>query len=192
MKLVHILSGIILFIVLTAAGAGLMYIAWQGPEYWAQALDLAKNFRKTGFIAGVGVLAMLFFYLVTFIRPRSKEQFLTFKSDDGTVNISMDAAKNFIERIGEEFAAVVGLRVFLRAHNGVPAITLNMRVKAGTQIPELCQMMQSRIRETLYSHLGISKIRNIEINIKEITGAIPPTTGDAEGEEVMREAGYEV
>ena len=45
-----------------------------------------------------------------------------------------------------------------------------MKVQAGNPIPELSQVMQQRIRESMNDSLGIDQIERITIHISEIVG----------------------
>jgi uncharacterized alkaline shock family protein YloU len=54
-------------------------------------------------------------------------------------------------------------------------IAVELRVKAGPQIHEVCELMQSRIREAMSNGLGISDIRRVEVTVKEIAAEHKPS-----------------
>ncbi len=48
-------------------------------------------------------------------------------------------------------------------------IIVDLRVKAGPQLHEVCEVLQRRVRETMANGLGISDVRRVEVNVKEIS-----------------------
>ncbi len=127
--------------------------------------------------AALGMLMVLSVLLrwIGKLGPR-KEGFIDFKSGDGTVGISTRAVKDFVERVGGEFSAVKGIDTKLTRTRKELNISLRVKVLAGNQIPELSQMMQQRIRESMRESLGLEQIGGITIRIQEIVGdaVVPP------------------
>ncbi len=54
---------------------------------------------------------------------------------------------------------------------------------AGTKIPELSQILQQRVRESVRESLGLEEIRNITIKVQEIVG--DPTKPATDGSPVV-------
>ena len=48
-------------------------------------------------------------------------------------------------------------------------ISIVLKVKAGPQIHEICEVMQRRVRETMVNGLGISDVRRVIVNVKDIS-----------------------
>ena len=48
-------------------------------------------------------------------------------------------------------------------------IVVDLRVKAGPQLHEVCEVLQRRVRETMSSGLGIADVRRVEVSVKEIS-----------------------
>ena len=67
-----------------------------------------------------------------------------------------------------EFAAVVWLKSLLRVHRGALEVGLILGVRDGTRIPELCKLMQARVRELLAEHLGTCDLAGVSIEVNEI------------------------
>lgn len=171
----HALFGLALF-ALIFGGAGVVARAGlPGIGDWE---------RLSRFVAGerwlvLGAVGVVFFvyvlYLLTGIRPKVRgEQFLTFANDGGAVSISLRAVREFLARLGEEYAAIVHLQPQVRARGDAIDVEFDVRVRAGTQIPELCQMLQERVRQSLRENLGLAEVRNIRVNVREIVGETPP------------------
>ena len=99
-----------------------------------------------------------------------KESFIDFQSEDGSVGISTKAIQDFIERVGKEFAAVKSIKSQLKQEKGGLDIAMNVKVLAGNKIPELSQMLQQRVRESVRESLGLEEVRNITIKVQEIVG----------------------
>jgi uncharacterized alkaline shock family protein YloU len=47
-------------------------------------------------------------------------------------------------------------------------------VKEGTQIPELCKLMQARVRDLLEEHLGVCDLAGVAIEVNEIRARRKP------------------
>lgn len=111
---------------------------------------------------------------------KSKETFIDFQSDDGSVGISTKAIQDFIERVGQEFAAIKSIESELVKGKDGLDISVGVRLLSGNKIPELSQVLQQRIRESVRESLGLEEIGKITIQIKEIIGAPEKPTGSTE------------
>ena len=167
MKAVRILSGIALFSLVIALAAALVYAAVPGKP-WQVVFDNMTVSRWIGFETGVVVLLLTVIFLLSGFRRRGPDQFISFEGEGGTVCISMKAVKGFLSRIGDEFAAVLSLEPTICSTSGSMQVELDLRVKSGTQIPELCRLLQERVREKIRENLGITEIKNVKINVREI------------------------
>jgi len=101
---------------------------------------------------------------------KKKEAFIDFQSDGGSVGISTKAIQDFIERVGKEFAAVKSIESTLIQDKGSLDIAMSVKVLSGNKIPELSQVLQQRVRESVRESLGLDEIRNITIQVQEIIG----------------------
>ncbi|VGO11522.1 hypothetical protein PDESU_00066 [Pontiella desulfatans] len=101
---------------------------------------------------------------------KKKASYIDFQADDGSVGISTKAIQDFIERVCKEFAAVKSVSTQLIQDKGMLDIALGVKVVSGNKIPELSQVLQQRIRESVRESLGLEEIRNITIKVLEIVG----------------------
>ena len=174
-RFLHVLSGAVIWVVFAAIGGALVYDAnglrtgadilgdIYARENWLQALCLG------GFMVS---LAML--YLVTFAPRRTKTRYLSFDSGDGSVSISVNAVRDFIRKLGDEFGAVVGIDPKIRTDKDSISIDLDVKIQTGARIPEFSQMLQNRIREGMHDSLGIAEVKEIKVRIQEIVGTPRP------------------
>lgn len=168
---IHVLSGLLLLLLLIAVGATLILAPYVAEHCRPQVVDAVRSYRTVG---GIAVLALVVLYLGSFGRRRTGEQYLSFENvNGGAVSISMKAVSDFIAKIGDEFAAILSLKPDVRPRGGSIEVELDIKVKAGTQIPELCQLLQERVRESVRDNLGLSDIRKVKVTVRDIVGAAP-------------------
>ena len=173
-KATHRLIGGVLQLLLIAQATALLHIAYR-PAAWSSFFELSFTGRIWSLLAGMSLVALVTLYLVTAIQQRtSKADSLTFKQNGVSVSIRTKAAIDFISRIGDEFAAITILTPSIYPKRGGVAIDLIVQLKAGTQIPELCQLLEERVRESAEKNLGLSDIKQIRIEVKDLVGEPPP------------------
>ena len=174
MKVFHILLGLLLFVVLMAAGLGLLSIAFQGDSAWSTTVQELAARRVECILAALGLVLAVVLYALTALRLPETSQYLAYDIEGGTVSISLKAVENFVGRLAGEFAAVDELEPALRARNGALDVQLDVKVKAGAQIPELCRMLQERARAIIREKVGISEVQVVRVRVQEITGTTSP------------------
>lgn len=150
-------------------GLGLVY----GWLFSAKTGEVIASALKTPIVFGaLGLLLILSVVLrwVGGFGGKKKATFIDFQSDGGSVGISTKAIQDFIERVGKEFAAVKSIESSLIQDKGSLDIAMSVKVLAGNKIPELSQVLQQRVRESVRESLGLDEIRNITIQVQEIIG----------------------
>ena len=167
MKTFHFLLGLFLYLALVAAGLGLI-LAHQFPCHAHTALDwTCKLLPWQHVLLGCGILVWLALYFVTGL-PRRRPQFIRFENETGSINVSTDAVRKYIDGIRSDFAALAWLKSALRVRRGALEVGIVVGVKSGTQIPELCRMIQKRVGEVLAEHLGTCDLAGIGVEVNEI------------------------
>lgn len=184
MKFLRFIVGFVLFVVL-AAGAVYLVNAALTRESWEQAIGVIGASRLRALEYASVFLLLIVLYVLTGIRRCKGEQFITFDTEGGSVSISMKAIRDFLARVGDEFAAVLSLEPAIRAAGGSVEVDLNLRVKAGTQIPELSKMLQERIRESIKDNLGFTDVRAIRISVREIVTSTPEKKQEKKADETV-------
>ncbi|NLG35439.1 MAG: hypothetical protein GX548_08810 [Lentisphaerae bacterium] len=168
MKVIHFILGLILYLSIAAAGIGLM-VSSQYPEYLHTALAWARGIPVWGRVAlGAGGIVYLFLFLLTGLAWRRRRDFIAFENENGAISVDVAAVQNYLDGLKTEFAAVASLKTHLQVVRGALAVGLVLGVKEGTRIPELCKLMQARVREILEEHLGTCELRGVAVEVNEI------------------------
>ncbi|MFA6174411.1 MAG: alkaline shock response membrane anchor protein AmaP [Kiritimatiellales bacterium] len=171
-KFLHVLSGLVIWFLFFALGGALIHANIPGVTQSAFDLIPLQSLKTTG-IGGLMVLLSML-YLVTFGPRRQKVRYISFDSGNGSVSISINAVRDFIRKLGDEFGAVVGIDPKIRAEKEAVSVDLDVKVQTGARIPELSQMLQNRIREGMQDSLGIVEVKEIKVRIQEIVGTPRP------------------
>ena len=179
MRAIHFLLGLLLFLGIAAAGLVLIV----SPAY-PECLKLAVGFGASlppwvRVVAGVLVLGYLFIYLLSGVAWRRRRTFITFENENGTVSVNTEAVQRYLDTLKNEFAAVVWQKSHLRVVRGALDVGLVLGVRDGTQIPELCKLMQARVRELLEEHLGTCDLHGVSVEVNEIRSRKPAPAGTA-------------
>lgn len=181
MKAFHFLLGVILFVLLLGAGLFALSTAFQGVDAWALLLDELKTRQVEAIFVSVGLLLLVLLYALTAFRLPERQQYLAYDIEGGgSVSISLKAVQDFLSRLSGEFAAVHQLDPALRIRNGAVEVQMDVKVKSGAQIPELCRMLQERVRSTLREKVGISDVRDVRVRVQEIVGGPAAETSSGE------------
>lgn len=173
-KVLHALSGALLFLTPLVWGSLLVY----GNGYDTDFRDfLFKQVTFNpiyGVVLGLVLLVLILIYLGTFGRSRKNNRFVSFESDSGSVSVSVNAVRDFVRKIGDEFGAVVSLDPRVYPDRNMISIDLNVKIQTGTKLPELSGLLQGRVRECIRDGLGITDVREITVKVQEIVG-VPPS-----------------
>lgn len=166
MKFLH---GLMKFIIsISLLGLGLLFLAEvfgvpSGIGYFLFSDAIGK------FVAGTVLILIVILYWLTAMGGDAKEQFLSFTTEGGSVNIRVKAVNEFLKRLADEFADILNLRADIAAsRDGRIEVQLDIDVKSGTKIQQLSQVLQQRVRESMRDGLGIAEITSIKVNVNEI------------------------
>ncbi|MEI6892034.1 MAG: alkaline shock response membrane anchor protein AmaP [Pontiella sp.] len=162
------LSSIITNTVLIVIGGGLIYGNTVNRDLGIYINELISMPLNSIILGGLIVASVVLGWLTRFFGK--KEKFIDFQTEDGTVGISTKAIKDFIERVGKEFAAVKSIDSQLVHNKGNVDIVISVKVLAGNKVPDLIQMLQQRVRESVRESLGIESIGSITVKVAEIIG----------------------
>lgn len=185
MKTIHVLIGVILFAVLLAGSLFLLSRVFQGEAAWLAFVDLVRDARLLIAAGSLALALLLVLYALTSFRLPEKSQYIAYDIEGSAVSISLRAVQDFLARLSGEFAAVQELKPALSVHNGAVDVQLDVKVRAGAQIPELCRMLQERARTTLREKVGLSDIKEVRVRVQEIVGNIPSETAPGERPETF-------
>lgn len=173
-KFLHALTGILVFLTPVVWGGLLIYGNAFDNAFRDSILDFIQNSPVYGTGLGMVLILMVLVYLGTWGASRPASRFISFDSENGSVSISVNAVRDFVRKIGDEFSAVVSMDPRIRPEKDLISIHLNVEIQTGTRIPELSQMLQDRVRESIRDGLGIVEVREIKVKVQKIVGVPPP------------------
>ncbi len=173
MKFIHALSGFSLLAFLLIFGVASINESVVNNEMISALAETSISDDVMIMRIGTVVLALTLVYLLSFMKPRSKDKTLQFKTEHGSVQVSLSAAADYLSKLKKEFAAVVSLTPKLSAKGQGVSVLIKTGIRSGTRIPELSNIIQQRVRECLQQDLGLENISDIKICISEISGAPP-------------------
>jgi len=167
MKIVHRIAAVMVLVVLLAVSG---FVAWESlsGQRWGNMLYILDTNRlSTGFAAGAA-LCLSLIYAFSGLPERKRARYLSYDKEGGTVSISTEAICDYISKLAVEFPSVVKMKPEVIPGRRTIDIILKVRVKAGPDIHEMCELMQKRVREAMSLGLGISDVRRVEVSVREI------------------------
>ena len=167
MNLLNRLFRLVVLALLAGGGLGFLALATSGSR-WQDAVAVAAAARDKGLWMGVLLLCVSVLYVLTGYRRRRREKFLSFETEEGTISISTDAIADYVTKLGAEFSSVVRMWTRVLPAKHTIDIIVDVRVRSGAQVHEVCELLQRRIREQLAGGLGISDVRRVEVSVRDI------------------------
>lgn len=168
-RLLHILSGALIWILFAVMGVALVHA--NIPGVTQNAFDFMpplQSWKAAGLGGLIVLLSML--YLVTFAPRRAKMRYISYDSGEGSVAVSDNAVRDSISKLSGEFSNVVSINPKIKSERDGLSIDLHVELVAGSRIPELSQALQSRVRESLRDGLGIANVKEVKVRVQEIVG----------------------
>jgi uncharacterized alkaline shock family protein YloU len=175
-RLLHVLTGFLVFLTPLVWGGFLIYGNGANTDFRDFLFSTMEKSPAAGVIAGLVLVLIVLIYLGTFGTARPRKRYISFESEHGEVSISVNAVRDFIRKLGDEFSAVISLDPQIRYEKKLIRVDLNVKVQTGARIPELSKMLQERVRESLRDGLGIVEVREIKVKIQQIAGAPLPSS----------------
>lgn len=168
MKVLHFILGLVFYSLVAGFGLLLLFAsrhmdaARQVASFWVEAPGLVW------LLSGMALLALMFAFLLSGLRWGQKKQLIMFENADGRIGVGTDAVKVYLDGLKDEFAAIQSLQSHVAVVRGALAVSLKLSVRAGTQIPELCRLLQLRVKEVIAEHLGACDLMGIGVEVTEI------------------------
>lgn len=168
MKWFHRILGIILGILILAALFRILLPAFQGGNEWRAFVDAVGLARLEMITLCLGLVLGLFIYILSGLPADPRGNYLTYETANGNISVSIKALQEFISHIKGEFSSVLQLTPKVKPHDENLSVVLEVKVRAGTPIPEVGRLLQERTRKLIQDKIGISDVRDIEVKITEI------------------------
>ncbi len=168
MKILHRAIFLIVFAILTATGLALIGLA-ASEQNWDIFETLVPGSRLMGACIGVGLFALASLLFLSGLSPKRSTRFLSFANDQGAVNISTDAISEYISKLASEFPSIIKMTPLVLPRRRQIDIVVDVRIKAGPQLHEICEVLQRRVRESMEKGLGITEVRRVIVSVKQIS-----------------------
>ena len=170
MRILHGLIGFVLSLAMLALGWTLVANVFGIQNaYWQMVEDVLLASRIWQFVLGVSLLTLVALFWLSALPIGKREHFLSFDSEGGMISISVNAVNTFLAKLKTEFAGIVELRSDVSAsRNGAIEVRLDMKVKAGTNIQQLSQALQQRVRDSMRENLGIEYVAGVKVSVLDI------------------------
>jgi uncharacterized alkaline shock family protein YloU len=172
-RFLHITAGICIWFLVVIMGGAMVYANGFSVEESPLGFFFFEGHRIGSMSVGAILILLALLYLVTSGRRRPRKRYISFESDSGTVSISINAVRDFIRKLGDEFGAVVAMDPKISSEKDRISIDLDVKIQTGSRIPELSKLLQDRVRESIRDGLGIVDVREIKVKVQEIVGAPP-------------------
>lgn len=139
------------------------------PADWQTACTVLAGSRVGGLVSGL-LLAVLGVLLIFTEAPsRRRDRFLSFQNEGGAVNISTEAIAEYIGKLASAFPSIIRMTPVVEPRRRKVDIVIDLRIKAGPQLHEICEVLQKRVRESMEGGLGIHDVRHVVVRVKEIS-----------------------
>jgi uncharacterized alkaline shock family protein YloU len=173
MKIFHAFVAALLCVLLVACTAWLVWSA-RSVDGWRAFSEWVAGGRLVLVCGALGLVCLIAVYGLSAIPRGKRERYLSFDSEGGTVSISSAAICDYVAKLSQEFPSVMKLSPSVVPRKNMIDITVDLRVKAGPSIHEVCELMQQRVRECLTNGLGISQIGQVVVSVKDIVSEHKP------------------
>jgi uncharacterized alkaline shock family protein YloU len=169
MKVVHRFLFLLVFALLVTLGISLLVLSFS-EKNWAILEELLPGSRLVGGAVGGGIFCLASLLFLTGLnKPRRSNRFLSFSNEQGVVNISTDAISEYISKLAPEFPSIVKMTTEIIPHRRKVDILVSVRIKAGSQVHEICEVLQQKIRESMEKGLGINDVERVIVSVEKIS-----------------------
>lgn len=139
------------------------------PTDWQTACAILAGSRAGCLMAGLLLVALGALLIFTEAPRRRRDRFLSFRNEGGAVNISTEAIADYIGKLASAFPSIIRMTPVVEPCRRKVDIVIDVRIKAGPQLHEICEVLQKRVRESMESGLGIQEVRHVVVRVKEIS-----------------------
>ncbi len=154
---------------LIGGGLVLAVLALRPLDWRTACVMLSATRWEAGFLPGLLLLLLGVLLMASEGPGRRRNRFLSFRNDGGAVNISTDAISEYLAKLSPEFPSIVKLSCEVAPRWRRIDIVADVRIKAGPQLHEICEVLQKRVRESMETGLGIHDVRQVVVRVKEIS-----------------------
>jgi uncharacterized alkaline shock family protein YloU len=165
---VHKLTGLLLLVVFLG-GSGLVGYYAAGPTgAWHDALASIEMRPLTVCCGAAVIFLSVSLYLLTGVRRRERDRYLSFPGDGGTVRVNLKGMASHLVKLANEFDSIKAVSAHIVAGDRSMDASIDVKIKEGVQVHEVSELLRERIRESIRESLGITDVRNVDVNVREI------------------------
>lgn len=170
MKALQGILGIFLLVSVMAVSAVVFSQTVRGPDAWASwSRDTVVEDRGQVRMISLLLLGGSILYVVLGWRSRRRAaDYLAYETDAGSVNVSLQALQDFLGHLKANYPAIESLKPDVDVYQGELDVQLDVRVREGTNVPELCRALQEQAKSEIRDKIGIGEIRDIRVRVQEI------------------------
>lgn len=176
MKALNAILGFLLFCVVLALGACLLYDGIMGSAFAGASCFLTGDSLLSRVLvgpvsrlaAGFSLVFVALAFALTALPAGRGERFISFKNAGGTVSVNVKAVTDYLARCGRGIPGVERVVADMASTRAPMEVLLSVHVRSGMNVPETCKMLQQHVRDSLVENLGIADIGNVRINVTEI------------------------
>jgi uncharacterized alkaline shock family protein YloU len=170
MKVLHRLVVLVVFALVLFLGV-LGLVAALSDAWWAASLAFAggADGRLYAGCASLGLLSLGLLMGLTGGRRKQRERILALRTENGVVSLTLGAIAEYIGKLAPEFPSVVRMTPTVVPRRGTIDVGMEVSVRGGPQIHEVCEVLQRRVRETLVNGLGIQDVGRVEVRVRDIS-----------------------
>ncbi|MDZ4198144.1 MAG: alkaline shock response membrane anchor protein AmaP [Kiritimatiellia bacterium] len=169
MKFFNSLSAIVMVAALLFLGTLAAAIGIAGELGWTWIQEWAGSDRVLLICIGAGLICIGLMWILTAL-PCRANAYVTFNTEGGGVSVSVHAIRDYLARAGTEDPSILSVRPTVCAQKDSLKVTLEIRVQAGSSIPDIGQAIQTRVRQSIERDLGLPRVETIRVKIVEIAG----------------------
>ena len=182
MKALHAILGVLLFFLALAMGACLLYDGVIGGVFAGTSCLLTGDSLVSRVLvgpvsrlcAGFGLVLAALAFAATAIPAGRRERYISYENKGGTVSVSVKAVTDYLARCASGVPGVERAEAYITSIRPPVEALLNVRVRAGMNVPETCIILQQHVRSSLVDNLGIADIGSVRVNVTEILAPEPP------------------
>lgn len=141
-------------------------------NFFAPVWEVTSNTIEMGrlvlVLSGAAIWGLALFYVITGRKRKRDPRYLSFDNEGGSVSISTDAISDYITKLTPEFPSIVSMKPKVVPARNQLDVVIKLKVKAGSQISEVCELLQQRVRESMAGGLGIEDVRQVRVSVDEI------------------------
>lgn len=172
-KFFHGVTGFCRFLILAGLGLGLLALTVAGnrcggQDCWLWLLESLGPYRFQVMAAGGGIVILECLHLLTRPRPGKTPEAFSIKSKGGTLSFRTEAVRDALARVATEFDSVAEMETRVTQFRNQLDLDLDVRVVAGSSIPDLCEDLQKRTREVAAQEIGLFKLRQVRVHIRDL------------------------